>query len=95
MKSSFEELVKLLEKVKKILESLLDVSKKMLLEETAKVHKVLGRFKTLNTAKINKLFYAEVVVTPTRLELWKNKKADNMESMWRWRLHCTKNEIFH
>ena len=75
LKSSFEELVKLLEKVKKILESLLDVSKKMLLEEAAKVHTVLGRFKTHNTAKINKLFYAEVVVTPNRLELRKKKES--------------------
>ena len=47
----------------------------MLLEEAAKVHKVLGRFKTHNTAKINKLFYAEVVVTPNRLELRKKKES--------------------
>ena len=41
--------------------------KKKLLEETAKVDKVLGKFKTHSITKTNELFYAEAAVVINRL----------------------------
>ena len=45
------------------LPALTDVPKKKLLEETAKVDKVLSKFKTHSITKTNELFYAGAVVT--------------------------------
>ena len=42
------------------------VSKKKLLEEAAKVDKVLGRFKTHSITKTNEIFYAGAVVVTNR-----------------------------
>ena len=44
------------------LPALRNVPKKKLLEETAKVDKVLSKFKTHNIPKTNELFYAGAVV---------------------------------
>ena len=49
------------------LPALRNVPKKKLLEETAKVDKVLNKFKTHSIAKTNKLFYAGAVVVTSRL----------------------------
>ena len=49
------------------LPALRNVPKKKLLEETAKVDKVLNKFKTHSIEKTNKLFYAGAVVVTSRL----------------------------
>ena len=65
--------------------ALRDVPKKKLLEETAKVDKVLYKFKTHSITKTNELFYARAVVI-NRLGVKINKAAERKESMWRRRL---------
>ena len=57
------------------LPALRDVPKKKLLEETAKVDKVLCKFKTPSMTKTNELFYAGAVVLANRLGLKINKAA--------------------
>ena len=49
------------------LPALINVPKKKLLEETAKVDKVFSKFKTHSITKTNELFYAEAVVVTNRL----------------------------
>ena len=49
------------------LPALRNVPKKELLEETAKFHKVLSKFKTHSITKTNELFYAGDVVVTHRL----------------------------
>ena len=49
------------------LPALRNVPKKKLLEETAKVDKVLSKFKTHSITKTNELFYAGAVVVTNRL----------------------------
>ena len=49
------------------LPALRNVPKKKLLEETAKVDKVLSNFKTHSITKTNELFYAGAVVVTNRL----------------------------
>ena len=51
------------------LPALRNVPKKKLLEETAKVDKVLSKFKTHSITKTNELFYAEAVVVTNRIEV--------------------------
>ena len=60
--------------------------KKKLLEITAKVDKVLCKFKTHNITKTNELFYAGVVVVTNRLRVKINKAGERKEPMWRRRL---------
>ena len=63
------------------------VPKKKLLEETAKVDKVLCKFKTHSITKTNELFYAGVVVVVTnRLGVRIDKVAGRKEPMWKRRL---------
>ena len=57
------------------LQALRNVPKKNLLEETAKVDKVLSKFKT----KTIELFYAGVVVVTNRLEVKIEKVAGRKE----------------
>ena len=52
-----------------------NVPKKKLLEETAKVDKVLSKFKTHSITKTNELFYAETVVVINRLGVKIDKVA--------------------
>ena len=59
------------------LQALRNVPKKNLLEETAKVDKVLSKFKT----KTIELFYAGVVVVTNRLEVKIEKVARRKEPM--------------
>ena len=65
------------------LPALRNVSKKKLLEETAKVDKVLSKFKTHGITKTNELFYAGAVVVTNRLGVKINKVAWTKEPMWK------------
>ena len=58
------------------------MSKKKLLEETAKVDKVLSKFKTHSITKTNELFYTGAVVT-NRLGVKIDKVAWRKEPMWK------------
>ena len=68
------------------LPALRNVPKKKLLEETAKVDKVLSKFKIHSIKKNNELFYAGAVVVTNRLEVKIDKVAGRKESMWKRRL---------
>ena len=62
------EIAELIERGRKDkLPALRNVSKKKLLEETAKVNKILSKFKTHSITKTDELFYAGVVVVTNRL----------------------------
>ena len=60
--------------------------KKELLEEAAKVDKVLNKFKTHSITKTNELFYAGGVVVTNRLGVKIDKVAGRKELMWKTRL---------
>ena len=60
-----------------------NVPKKKLLEDTAKVDKVLSKFKTHSITKTNELFYAGAVVVTNRLGVKIDKVAWRKEPMWR------------
>ena len=68
------------------LPALRNVPKKKLLEETAKVDKVLSNFKTHSITKTNELFYAGAVVATNRLGVKIDKIAWRKEPMWKRRL---------
>ena len=68
------------------LSALRTVPKKKLLEETAKVDKVLSKFKTHSIAKTNELFYAEAFVVTNRLGVKIDKVAGRKEPVWKRRL---------
>ena len=63
-----------------------NVTKKKLLEETAKVDKVLSKFKTHSITKTNDLFYARAFVVTNRLGVKIDKVAWRKEPMWKRRL---------
>ena len=63
-----------------------NVPKKKLLEETAKVDKVLSKFKTLSITKTNELFYVGAVVVTNRLGVKIHKVAGRQEPIWMRRL---------
>ena len=67
------------------LPALRNVPKKKLLEETAKVDKVLSQFKTHGITKTNELFYAGAFVT-NKLGVKTDKVARRKEPMWKRRL---------
>ena len=60
--------------------------KKESLEETAKVDKVLCKFKTHSITKTNELFYAGAVVLTNRFGVKIDKVAERKELMWKRRL---------
>ena len=62
------------------------VPKKKLLEEAAKVDKVLSKFKTHGITKTNELFYAGAFVVTNRLGVKIDKAAWRKEPMWKRRL---------
>ena len=68
------------------LPALRNVPKKKLLERTAKVDKVLTKFKTRSIRKTNELFYAGAVVLTNRLGVKIDKVAWRKEPMWKRRL---------
>ena len=63
------------------LPALRNVPNKKLLEETAKVNKVLSKFKTHSITKTNALFYAGAVVVTNRLGVKIDKAAWRKEPM--------------
>ena len=72
----------MIERVRKDkLPALRNVPKKKLLEETAKVDKVLSKFKTHSITKTNEMFHAEAVVATNRLEVKIDKVAGRKELM--------------
>ena len=60
--------------------------KKKLLDETAKVDKVLSKFKTHSVTKTNELFYAGAFIVTNRLGVKIDKVAGRKEPMWKRRL---------
>ena len=77
----------MIERVRKDkLPALRNVPKKKLLEETAKVNKVLSKFKTHSITKTNELFYAGTYVVTKRLRLKIEKVAGRKGPMWKRRL---------
>ena len=81
------EIAELIERGRKDkLPALRNVPKKKLLKETAKVDKVLSKFKTHSITKTNELFYAGAVVVTNRLGVKIDKVAGRKEPMWKRRL---------
>ena len=68
------------------LPALRNVPKKKLLEETAKVDKVLTKFETHSITKTNELFYAGAFVVTNRLGVKIDKVAGRKEPTWKRRL---------
>ena len=68
------------------LPALRTVPKKKLLQEAAKVDKVLSKFKTHSITKTNGLFYAGAFVT-NRLGVMIDKVVGRKEPMWKRKLH--------
>ena len=62
------------------------MSKKKLLEETAKADKVLSKFKTHNITNTNELFYAGAFLVTNRCGVKIDKVAGRKELMWKRRL---------
>ena len=60
-----------------------NVPKKKLLEETAKVNNVLGKFKTHSITKTNELFYPGAVAVTHRLLVKIDNVAWRKEPMWK------------
>ena len=67
--------------------------KKKLLEETAKVDKVLSKFKTHSITKTNELFYARAAVVTNILRVKIDKVAWRNEPMWKRRLQNNIKEL--
>ena len=65
------------------LPALRNVPKRKLLEETAKVDKVLSKFKTNSITKTNELFYVGAVVVTNRLGVKIDKVAGRKKPMWK------------
>ena len=81
------EIAKVIERGRKDkLPALRTVPKKKLLEEAAKVDKVLSKFKTHSITKTNELFYAGAFVVTNRLGVKIDKVAGKKEPMWKRRL---------
>ena len=68
------------------LTGLRNVPKKKLLEETAKVDKVLSKFKTHSITMTNELFYARAFDVKNRLGVKIDKVTGRNEPMWKRRL---------
>ena len=78
------EIVEVIEKGRKDkLPALRNVPKKKLLEETAKVDKVLSRCKTHSITKTNELFSAAAFVVTNILGMKIDKVAERKEPMWK------------
>ena len=74
--------------------ALRNVLKKKLLEETAKVDKVLSKFKTHSITQTNELFYARTFVVTNRLGVKIDKVAGRKEPMWKRRLQSQIKELW-
>ena len=60
-----------------------DIPKKKLLEETAKVDKVLCKFKVHSITKTNELSYAGAAIVTSSSGVKIKKAAERKEPMWR------------
>ena len=81
------EIAEVIERGKKgRLPALRNVPKKKLSEETAKVDKILSKFKTHSITKTNEFYYAGAVVVTSRLGVKTDKVAGRKEPMWKRRL---------
>ena len=81
------EIAELIERGRKNkLSALRNVPKKKILEETAKVDKVLSKFKTHSITQTNELFYGGAFVDTNRLGVKIDKVAGRKEPMWKRRL---------
>ena len=81
------EIAEVIEKGRKVkLPALKNMPKKKLLEDTAKVDKVLSKFKTHSITKTNELFYAGTFVVTNKLGVKIDKVAGRKEPMWKRRL---------
>ena len=81
------EIAEVIERDKKDqLTALRNVPKRKLLEETAKVDKVLSKFKRHSITKTNELFYAGAFVVTNKLGVKIDKVAGRKEPMWNRRL---------
>ena len=80
-----EKIAEVLKRQKDKLLALRNVLKKFL-EKTAKVDKVLCKFKTHSITTNNELFYAGAVLVTNSLGVKINKAAERKEPMWRKRL---------
>ena len=65
------------------LPALRNVTKKKLLEETAKIDKVLSKFKAHSITKTSELFYSGAVAVTNRLGVKIDKVAGRKEPMWK------------
>ena len=75
------------------LPALRNVPKKKLLQETAKVDKVLSKFKTHSIKNTNELFYAGAFVVTNRLGVTIDKLAGRKEPMLKRRLQTKIKEL--
>ena len=81
------EIAELIERGRKNkLSALRNVPKKKILEETAKVDKVLSKFKTHSITQTNELFYGGAFVDTNRLGVKIDNVAGRKEPMWKRRL---------
>ena len=88
------EIAELIERGRKDkLRALRNVPKKKLIEETAKVDKVLSNLETQSITTTNELFYAGAVVVTNRLGVKIDKVAGRKESMWKRRLQNNIKEL--
>ena len=81
------------EKRKASYQLLKDIPKNNLLEETAKVDKLLYKFRTHSIAKTDALFYAGAVVVAKRLDVKVNMAAERKEPMLERRLQNKNKEL--
>ena len=78
------EITKVIERGRKDrLPALRNVPKKKLLEETAKVDKVLSKFNTHSITKTNELLYPGAVAVTNRLGVKVDKVAGRREATWK------------
>ena len=75
------------------LPALRNVPKKKLFKDTAKVDKILSKFKTHSITKTNELFYAGTFVVKNRLGVKIDKVAWRNEPMWKRRLQIKIKEL--
>ena len=75
------------------LPALRNVPKKKLLEETAKVDKVLSKFKTHSITKTNELFYGEPFVVTNRLGVKIDNVPGRKKPIWKRRLQNNMKEF--
>ena len=87
-----DKIAEVLKRQKDKLPALRNVLKKFL-DKTAKVDKVLCKFKTHSITTNNELFYAGAVLVTNSLGVKINKAAERKEPMWRKRLQSKTKQL--